>query len=510
MKKCIAGLLILSMTLSIATPVFAEDPEQNQRGETVLTNNTENTVIPEDSNIGGDTDAAEDTEYAEDVDAAEDTEPGEDEYDTGDRADAPEEDGPDSSLEKDLPESEKIEASEEKAGDKDGIHYGWYYKKGNGWYYYNKSGVKQLGWQKVKNIWYYLEPEESGRMLSNCRKEIKGRIYSFAKDGAMKTGWEYTGGKWYYYESWGRAAGWRKIKNVWYYLSPKDKGAMLSNCRAEIGGRIYSFAKDGAMKRGWEYTGGKWYYYESWGRATGWRKIKNVWYYFEAKEKGAMASGEWKRISGLWYFLNKDGAMATNWLYRGGWYYLGGDGSMRTGWQQIGSVWYYFYKEKDSRKGTWGMMAKDTKIDGYMIGSNGEWSQAYDLANKKLNSIGRNLWAAYSWSAGIPYRWTSADASPGSEWFARYGFSNGYGDCYVMAATFCYMAKALGYEAHQMDGYVPTRSGGRTPHSWVEVVMNGSTYVFDPDFTHETGRNGYQISYGASGTWMYSGYHRIN
>lgn len=57
---------------------------------------------------------------------------------------------------------------------------------------------------------------------------------------------------------------------------------------------------------------------------------------------------------------------------------------------------------------------------------------------------------------------------------------------------------------------MPSRSGGATPHSWVEVVINGSTYVFDPDFTHETGRNGYQISYGTSGTWVYSGYRRIN
>ena len=79
-----------------------------------------------------------------------------------------------------------------------------------------------------------------------------------------------------------------------------------------------------------------------------------------------------------------------------------------------------------------------------------------------------------------------------------------------MAATFYYMAKTLGYDAHQMAGYVPLSSGGMGVHSWVEIDMNGTTYVFDPDFTNETGRNGYQITYGTSGTWVYSSYYRMN
>ena len=104
----------------------------------------------------------------------------------------------------------------------------------------------------------------------------------------------------------------------------------------------------------------------------------------------------------------------------------------------------------------------------------------------------------------------SYSPAPGSEAMALYGFQNGVGDCYVMAATFYYMAKTLGYDAHQMAGYVPLSSGGMGVHSWVEIDMNGTTYVFDPDFTNETGRNGYQITYGTSGTWVYSSYYRMN
>ena len=48
-----------------------------------------------------------------------------------------------------------------------------------------------------------------------------------------------------------------------------------------------------------------------------------------------------------------------------------------------------------------------------------------------------------------------------------------------------------------------------TPHSWTEIVENGKIYVYDPNFTNETGRNGYRITYGQSGTWRYADYHRM-
>lgn len=129
---------------------------------------------------------------------------------------------------------------------------------------------------------------------------------------------------------------------------------------------------------------------------------------------------------------------------------------------------------------------------------------AYPLAANVLNQIGWNLSAAFSWSAGMAYYGgVPRDAYTGMEWYANYGFTYHQGNCYVMAATFCEMAKTLGYDAHQISGSVPLASGGYGPHSWVEINMNGGTYVFDPDFAHETGRNGYMIYYGQSGTWIY-------
>ena len=78
-----------------------------------------------------------------------------------------------------------------------------------------------------------------------------------------------------------------------------------------------------------------------------------------------------------------------------------------------------------------------------------------------------------------------------------------------MACTFYRMAKMLGYELYPISGWVPASRGGMTPHSWTEIVEDGKTYVYDPNFTNETGRNGYRIIYGQSGTWRYADYHRM-
>lgn len=130
-----------------------------------------------------------------------------------------------------------------------------------------------------------------------------------------------------------------------------------------------------------------------------------------------------------------------------------------------------------------------------------------------LNQVGWDLRAAFNWSAALPY-YTMSSATPAgmdkADYFALYGFQNRRGNCYVMASVFYQMAKVLGYDAHFVMGSVPLAAGGMGGHGWVEINMNGGTYVFDPDFTHETGRNGYMITYGTSGTWRYSNYYRVN
>lgn len=297
------------------------------------------------------------------------------------------------------------------------------------------------------------------------------------EDVKLEPGWNFIDGKKYYADANGKiTTGWVKYENSWYYLQtekecPETPGAMM----------------------------------------TGWFKQNNNWYYLNPARDGKMVASEWMLIDGRWYHFYGGGGMETGWTKQNGnWYHLNANGAMETGWIIMNDDWYYLYPAGNSLGAPEGAMAVNTVINGYVVAPDGVYNEAYQGAYNVLNRVGWNLWAAYNWSANLPYVNYSNDPSPGSKNFAIHGFKTKTGDCYVMAGTFYYMAKLLGYDAHQIAGYVPLRSGNMGVHSWVEIDMNGSTYVFDPDFTHESGRNGYQISYGMSGTWRYSNYYRMN
>lgn len=126
----------------------------------------------------------------------------------------------------------------------------------------------------------------------------------------------------------------------------------------------------------------------------------------------------------------------------------------------------------------------------------------YQKAAARLDVCGWDIKKA-CYAAAVP--WIGAglprSGSVTMEWYADYGFSHGYGHCFCMAAMFAEMAKTMGYDCRQVHGAV-----GTSVHSWTELTLNGTTYICDPDFITETGRNGFCIVYGTHGTWMYSKY----
>lgn len=322
-------------------------------------------------------------------------------------------------------------------------------------------------------------PEESENPETTVESEEQDNSGDSEKpeDEKLEPGWNLIDGKKYYADANGKiTTGWVKYENSWYYLQTEKECPETP----------------GAMK-------------------TGWFKQNNNWYYLNPARDGKMVASEWMLIDGKWYHFYGGGGMETGWTKQNGnWYHLNANGAMETGWIIMNDAWYYLYPAGNSSGAPEGAMAVNTVINGYVVAPDGVYNEAYQGAYNVLNRVGWNLWAAYNWSANLPYVNYSNDPSPGSKNFAIHGFKTKTGDCYVMAGTFYYMAKLLGYDAHQIAGYVPLRSGGMGVHSWVEIDINGSTYVFDPDFTHESGRNGYQISYGMSGTWRYSNYYRMN
>ena len=257
---------------------------------------------------------------------------------------------------------------------------GWI-KRAEGWYYASASGAVLTGWFIDKGKWYYLDGQDlayPGRMVSSSAKIVEGRKYYFDGSGAMLTGWIKCPEGWYYANVSGEfVSGWLRWGDRWYYLEGSNiqyPGLMLKNCSKNINGKEYYFNSDGAMRAGWYSDGGNWYYYDTFSgqQVRGWKNINGYWYYMDPLNSNKMIAASWATINNKKYYFYSSGAMATNWIsYSGNWYYLGEDGGMRTGWQIIDGNWYYFYKANDSNGGAEGVMAKNVKIDGYQLSSNG-------------------------------------------------------------------------------------------------------------------------------------------
>ncbi len=307
-------------------------------------------------------------------------------------------------------------------------------------------------------------------------KTENGQQYYVRQDGTYETGYKRIDGKYYYFDA---------------------DGAMQTGLQ-KINGSLYWFDQAGkAMGKGWVscHDGNKRYGTGNGKLSTGYKKIGKD-YYFLNQKNGAMTKGV-AVIKGKPYFFKDNGkAAGKGWIKANGGakkYYSLGKGKLKTGWTSIKSYGYYFYPKN-------GEMAKKTKVKGIKIGASGKLGKAYGRAITTLDKNGWNLRAAFNYSSHLRYyRPLPRNGKPGSAWFANYGFTKGKGNCYVMASTFYYMAKVLGYDVHQMSGYV-----WANPHSWCIVKQKGKTYVYDPNFTNETGRNGYKIYYGKPGTWRYT------
>ena len=249
------------------------------------------------------------------------------------------------------------------------LQIGWFQDDENEmWYYSNANGELQKGWQKIKNKWYYLDPE-SYYLYDDGIYKINGKYYFFDKNGVMKTGWckeAYADGgvtytDWYYANTNGDLAkGWKTISNKWYYFDP-EWPVMTTGGRV-IDGVLYSFDKNGALT--------------STIKTTGWKKVDGEWFYIDSNKKPVTKN--WKKLSGKWYYFGSDGIMYDTGHYyidkkyyffnancslvsKAGWqkethiynkktytdwFYVNTIGTCVTkAWKSIDGKWYYFDEE---------------------------------------------------------------------------------------------------------------------------------------------------------------------
>lgn len=73
--------------------------------------------------------------------------------------------------------------------------------------------------------------------------------------------------------------------------------------------------------------------------------------------------------------------------------------------------------------------------------------------------------------------------------YAKKIYDTGKGDCYNFAAAFYFLAKRLGYDATAVVGRC-AYSWGTVSHGWVEIPMDGTVYLFDPQIENYNLRRG--------------------
>jgi len=351
-------------------------------------------------------------------------------------------------------------------------------------------------------------PPSKGK-TSNAQAKTTGKKSSGS--GSSGTGWSKDAeGQWHYRDGSGNdMTGWLQLDNKWYYLN--SSGVMQTGWK-KLHGRWYYFKKNGAMATGWNKWRGKWYYFKDSGiMATGWVKAGGKWYYMD--DSGIMLRDQVISYKGENYYIKPNGALAADCsvtvdgLLR----YADKNGVIKSDQGYILSDGKLFLADSD------GVLCTDQLVnyDGsyYYLRENGEGEYLEDqLAAQLAVDLNMDLEAAMNFAGmKIIYKGKGDfDKSWGTTKLAEYGIQNREGNCYVYAAVFRDLAYSMGYDAHQISGYVKMPDGAGA-HSWVEIDIDGDTYVCDPAGLYQQGmEKAYMFHYKDKGTWVYSDYERMN
>lgn len=114
--------------------------------------------------------------------------------------------------------------------------------------------------------------------------------------------------------------------------------------------------------------------------------------------------------------------------------------------------------------------------------------------NAVYDQVGTDLYACYQWVAqNVSYQTLPIPLEPptgytADQWYAIQAFEQRKGNCFCYAGAFYHLAKGLGYDAKYVEGKVAMAAGGYGPHGWVEITINGATYICDPDMQREAPR----------------------
>ena len=357
------------------------------------------------------------------------------------------------------------------------------------------SGLFQ---ENEKNL-YYLEKD--GTVVMNDTRIVENVKYYFGADGKCEkqesvqdAGWVKKEDGYYWQKADGtflEESGWKELDGKRYFLA--EKGRRTEGWKEIDKQKYYFVPGTGQMKIGMSTIDKKTYYFDREGRQVyGWRSYKGKKYYF-VPGTGQMKIGM-STIDGKKYYFDREGRQVYGCKsYRGKKYYFQKNGELLTNEKCYEINGKFYNIDKD------GVMKEVPKVKA--------------LATKVLDKEGWNLESAFEWTSELKYEDRTIELADGvkeADYLAIYGFEKEKGNSFVMASTFYQMAKILGYDVHYVKGKIQYKSGRLVSHGWCEIDEDGKTYVCDPYFAHEGGKNGIMFEYGDKGTWIYKNHYRVN
>lgn len=151
----------------------------------------------------------------------------------------------------------------------------------------------------------------------------------------------------------------------------------------------------------------------------------------------------------------------------------------RSGWYTVNGKTYYFSKKTGALFPSKTIKRKLSKLEKLCKQIVDKKVKKSDSNNTKL----KKLFKYVAWNCNYKRR---TDFSGKKGWYRKYAYdmlTTKKGNCYCFAAAFACLAKrATNLPVRVGWGYTPQRSGGLAPHGWCEIKINGTWYVFDPDF----------------------------
>ena len=140
-----------------------------------------------------------------------------------------------------------------------------------------------------------------------------------------------------------------------------------------------------------------------------------------------------------------------------------------------------------------GTLARNKTIDGFTFDAYGKYTTNSEVLDKKLSEIiqsNTNTTMTQHQKLKVVHEYVRDNykylkrplvQKGQTDWEQQYALDMldmQKGNCYSFAALYYYLAKQIGYDAHAVIGTVGKE---HSPHGWVEIVMDGTTYIFDAE-----------------------------